>query len=129
LTPLEAFGGIPSNQPKVLQPPGNDGRFGGSPALDEPPQRAAVIVEIITHAIQPVSLRRSHQPLSRKGAFAGAIARQRLQGVVALARRSELECRVRPTHLITYVGQWFALLNQETGKRVAEHVHDAPAAP
>ena len=60
---------MPPNQPKVHQPPRDVGRFGGTAALDEPRQRAAVILEIVTHAIQPFGLRRSDQPLRREGGF------------------------------------------------------------
>ena len=96
LAPLEAFRRMPPNQPEVLQPPSDVGRFVGPPALDEPPQRGAVIFEIITHPIQPFGLRRSHESLRGKGGFTSAIARQRLQDVVALPRLRELDCRVRP---------------------------------
>ena len=87
---------MPPDQPEVHQPPRDVGRFGGTAALDEPRQRAAVALEIVTHAIQPFGLRGSDQPLRGEGGFGGAIARQPLQGVVALARRGELERRVRP---------------------------------
>ena len=63
--PLEAFGGMPPNQPEVLQPPRDRGHFARASALDEPRQYAPVILEIITHAIQPFALRRPHQSLLR----------------------------------------------------------------
>ena len=68
--PLEAFGRVPPDQPEVHQPPRDVGRFGGTAALDEPRQRAAVALEIVTHAIQPFDLRRSDQPLRGEGGFA-----------------------------------------------------------
>ncbi len=105
LAPLEAFGGVPPNQPEVLQTPDDVGRFGGTSALDEPPQRAAVVLEIVAHAVQPFGLRKSDQPLGGTSSVTGAIARQRLQGVVALAGRRELECRVRP-HGFEHLVQW-----------------------
>ena len=84
--PLKAFGRVPPDHPEVHQPPRDVGRFGGTTALDEPRQRAAVALEIITHAIQPFGLRGTDQPLRGEGGFVGAVARQPLQGVVALAR-------------------------------------------
>ena len=93
--PLKAFGRVPPDHPEVHQPPRDVGRFGGTAALDEPRQRAAIVLEIVTHAIQPFGLRRTDQPLRGEGGFAGAIARQPRQCVVALARRGELERRVR----------------------------------
>ena len=93
--PPETFGRMPPNQPEELQPPRDVGRFSGTSALDEPRQGTAVALEIVAHAIQPFGLRRADQLLRREGGFAGAIARQSLQCIVALARRSELESRER----------------------------------
>jgi hypothetical protein len=47
------------------------------------------------HAIQPFDLRGADQPFGRQEGFASAVARQPLQGIVALARRDEFERRVR----------------------------------
>ena len=55
----------PPNQPEVLQTPDDVGRFGDPAALDEPSHRAAVILEIVAHAVQPFGLRKSDQPLGR----------------------------------------------------------------
>ena len=96
LVPPETFARMPSDQPKQHQRPRNVGRFSRTALLDEPRQRAAVILEIVTHAIQPFTLRWPDQPLRGEGGFAGAIVRQALQCVVALARRGELERRKCP---------------------------------
>jgi hypothetical protein len=92
--PLKAFGGVPPDHPKVHQPPCDVGRFGWPALLDEPRQGATVAVEIVTHAIQPFGLRRTEQPLRSEGGFAGAVARQSCQCIVALAGLDELESRV-----------------------------------
>ena len=94
--PLETFGRMPPDQPEVLQPPRDVGRFSRTTALDEPRKSAAVALEIFAHAIQPFGLRRADQPLRSEGGFADAIARQSFQGIVALARSSELESRESP---------------------------------
>ena len=72
--PPEAFGRIPPNQPEELQAPRDVGRFGGTAALDEPPQGAAIILEIVTHAIQPFGLRKSTNPAARSKSCRGAAA-------------------------------------------------------
>ena len=93
--PPDPLGRMPADAPEEEQTPRDVGCFGGAVAIDEPGQCAAVALEIVTHAIQPLALRRADQPLRGQGGFRGAIAHQPLHGVVALARRGELERRVR----------------------------------
>jgi len=70
-------------------------RFGGAQVIDELSQRDVVVLEIITHAVQPFGLRMSYQSLRGKGGFTGAVTCQRLQRLVALARLGQLDGRVR----------------------------------
>jgi hypothetical protein len=51
-------------------------------------------LEILAHAIQPLDLCRSAQPLGGQGGFGGAVADESLHGVVALACNVEFDGRI-----------------------------------
>ena len=107
---------MPADGPEEEQAPGDVAGFGRAVAIDEPRQRGAIALEILTHAIQPFDLRRSDQAVRRQGGFGHAIARQPLQGVVAFTRGGELERRVRPhgfEHLVQRASRDCALGSQQ----------------
>ena len=120
---------MPADQPIEHQPPRDVGRFGGTAALDEPCQGAAVALEIVTHAIQPFGLRRSDQPLRGEDGFARAIARQSLQGVVALARGGELSAAyARTVSSIWYSGRVATEVSARSRRLLSIRPAAAPSA-
>ena len=87
--------------PEPQESPRDVGSFRQTAALDEPRQDDTVTLEIFTHANQPFDLCRTNQPLHGERHFAGAVARQSPQCVIALTRRREFESRVR-THRVEH---------------------------
>ena len=87
---------MPANHPKPQQRPRDIRRCGGPPALDQRRESGPIAFEILARAIQPLDLRRSDQTLRGERGLVRGIAHEPLEGIVALARRRELERRVRP---------------------------------
>ena len=94
--PPKAFRRIPPDQPKPHQAPRDMGRFGWTAARNEPRQCAAIVLEIVMHAIQPSDLRWTNQPVRDERGFTGAVTHQSLHGSVLLTGRGELEGRIGP---------------------------------
>ena len=97
-----------TDHPEPHQVPRYLGRFSCTAAFDEPRQCAAIVLEIVTHAIQPFGLSGSDQPVGGEGRFSDAIASEPFECVVALARRGELEAGVRP-HGFEHLEEWSGL--------------------
>jgi hypothetical protein len=85
IVPPETFDGMATDHPEPHQVPRYLGRFSCTAAFDEPRQCAAIVLEIVTHAIQPFGLSGSNQPVGGEGRFSDAIASEPFECVVTLA--------------------------------------------
>jgi hypothetical protein len=118
---------VSANHPKKHQTTRDVGRLGGTAALDEPRQGAAVALEIFTHAVQPFDLRRSDQPLRGESGFTRAIAHQPLHRVVAGTRSGELASCERP-HCVEHVVQRTRRHHRGLGSQKKAFVHQTGLA-
>jgi len=83
--------GMPADEPEEKQPPRDLARFVDAFMLQQPGQRAAMILQVVAHTVQPLGLPRSNQRLSCKAGFVDAVPCESVHSFVALARRRQFE--------------------------------------
>ena len=91
LVPVQPLPGMSANHPEEKQVERDLGGFHHAAAFDQPAERGPIVLEIVSHPVQPFGLCVAHQPFRGCACLPRAVAREPRQGALALAVSGRLE--------------------------------------